>query len=198
MTVSTKVNGPLPPRPEASRLGTDFDPGGYGHWQGDRIGFSSSIEELKPTAPSKDMTKSDKTSLPLVWAGIGGTYFNGILRPLPIDSLKLSPEHFTFQNVEADSIHPEVLATHPRVSMSFTTGDLKIDPGATLSIPVRVFFGPKPRWLLQNDYYSSATIAYDKTLVMSSGFCGACAIGWLINVLVDMMRAFHWVFGMVS
>ncbi len=192
MTVSTKFNGPLPPRPEASRLDRTLI-GGYDNAQNVELNFHS-IEELKPTAPTRDMTKGDKDFLPLVWAGIGGTYFNGITGPLPIDSLKLSPEQY-IQNVEADSIHPEVLATHPRVSMSFTTGDLKIDPGATLSIPVRVFFGPKPRWLLQNDYYSSAMIGYDKTLVMSSGPCGYCAITWLINVLVDMMRVFHWVFG---
>jgi YidC/Oxa1 family membrane protein insertase len=167
--------------------------GGYDNSHEVELDFHS-IEELKPTAPTKDMTKSDKNSLPLVWAGIGGTYFNGILRPLPIDSLKLSPEQY-IQNVEADSIHPEIAAAHPRISMSFTTGDLKIDPGATLAIPMRVFFGPKPRWLLQNDYYSAPMMRYDATLVMSSGFCGACAIGWLINVLVDMMRAFHWVFG---
>ena len=58
-------------------------------------------------------------------------------------------------------------------------------------MPMRVFFGPKLRSLIEKGYYRDFPNAYDQTLVMVNGVCGFCTFPALINVLVDLLRFFH-------
>jgi YidC/Oxa1 family membrane protein insertase len=186
--VSQSFNGPLPPRPETSR-GPDrnviggYDAGGYIELN------HHAIEELKPENPQRDITKSEKDSKPIVWAGIGGTYFDSILRPLPIGQTAGAASYIA--NVQAESIHNDAQHEHPEVRTTFTTADQSIDPGATFAFQLKLFQGPKQRSLLENDYYSAPLIAYRDTLVMTTGICGFCAIDWLINTLVWLLSFFH-------
>jgi YidC/Oxa1 family membrane protein insertase len=187
MSVKSSYNGPLAPRPEASRMDRTF----LGAYNKDGVIelIYHSIDELKPENPSKDITKSDKDNKPVEWVGVGGTYFNSILRPLA-DSVNVPPATY-IQTILAYAIHPELQHEHPEVMLNFQTVDHKLEPGATISIPSRVFFGPKPRALLNNGYYNSPLMAYDQTLVMTSGACGFCTFTWLIDVLVWLLTFFH-------
>jgi YidC/Oxa1 family membrane protein insertase len=146
---------------------------------------------LKADHPTRDLTKSDKNNLPLIWAGIGGTYFNGILRPGPSTQNQTPPQYL--KQVEARAVHPEIQREHPIVCLTFSTNDLKIDPGQSVGIPMKAFFGPKQRALVNNNYYSAPLVKYDETLVMSSGPCAWCTFTWLIDVLVNMLRGFHFI-----
>jgi YidC/Oxa1 family membrane protein insertase len=56
---------------------------------------------------------------------------------------------------------------------------------------MRALFGPRQRTLLNNDYYAAFPIAFDKTLVLSSGPCAACTWDWLVNLLVKLLVFFH-------
>jgi YidC/Oxa1 family membrane protein insertase len=58
---------------------------------------------------------------------------------------------------------------------------------------MRVFFGPRQRSLLKNDYYS--TFGFHEILVLTGGPCAFCTFQWLIDLLVMLLRLFHWVFG---
>jgi YidC/Oxa1 family membrane protein insertase len=59
---------------------------------------------------------------------------------------------------------------------------------------MRVFFGPRQRKLLNDKYYSAFPLSFDETLVLTSGFCGYCTFQWLVNLLVALLAAFHWIF----
>lgn len=191
ITTSTSFNGPPAPRPETARGPDRSVTAGYDN-SGEIELNHHAIEELKPDNPRRDITKSEKTSLPFVWAGFSGTYFDSILRPLPPGkSLGAAPY---IKTVEAQSLHVDAQHEHPEVCVVFATSDQTIDAGGSVSFATRLFMGPKARSLLKNDYYSSALIHYDKTLVMTVGICGACAVDWLINFLVWLMVGFHAIF----
>src|SRR5205823_1388035 len=95
------------------------------------------------------------------------------------------------QRAEARAIDPE---THPDahdVISLMQTGELTLAPRQSITLPLEVFFGPKQRTLLDNRYYSSPLLAYNATLVMTSGICGFCTFQKLIDVLVWLLIAFH-------
>jgi len=192
MTFNTTLNGPLSPTPEAARMDRTvlaaYDVGGS-------VELSHhAIEELTASNPSRELTRDDK-SHPAVWFGIGGTYFNAIMRPQPVEQTNVTPAESVqyVQKIESHAVHPEIQREHPIVCETLATTDLKVDPGATLSIPIRVFFGPKLRSLLNSKYYSAPLMAYDKTLIMTSGPCSACTFPWLIDVLVKLLGMFWYV-----
>jgi YidC/Oxa1 family membrane protein insertase len=60
-------------------------------------------------------------------------------------------------------------------------------------LPMRVFFGPRQRKLLNDAYYSAFPLSFNDTLVLTSGFCGYCTFQWLVNALVWLLAAFHFV-----
>ena len=151
------------------------------------------IEELKPENPHRDITKSEKDNKPFVWGGIGGTYFNSIVRPLPPGSGARRAQYIA--SVEAESIHIECSHEHPEVRTTFTTADL-LDPRKQLNLVSDASF----RW-------AQGEIAAEQCLLLGSAYrvqryagdgqrpCGYCAIDWLISSLVWLMTFFHnWVF----
>ncbi len=192
ITASTSFNGPLAPRPEISRGPDRNILGGYDNAGSIELNHHA-IEELKPENPHRDITKSEKDSKPFVWGGIGGTYFNSIVRPLPPGQAHGVAPYIA--SVEAESIHIDAQHEHPEVRTTFTTADLLIPANSSTSFQMKLFEGPKARSLLNNAYYTDPLIAYSDTLVMASGMCGYCAIDWLISSLVWLMTFFHnWVF----
>ncbi len=56
-----------------------------------------------------------------------------------------------------------------------------------------VYFGPKQRAILESPYYKTFPRCYDETLVLVSGFCSICTFTILVNALVWLLGAFHWV-----
>ena len=140
--MSQSFNGPLPPRPEISRGPDRSIIGGY-----DNAGYIElnhhAIEELKPENPQRDITKSEKDFKPFVWAGISGTYFDSIVRPLPPGKDVGAAPYIA--NVTAESIHNDVTHDHPEVRTTFTTADQSIEPGATSAFLVKLYQGPKAR-----------------------------------------------------
>lgn len=191
LKMNTAFNGPLPPRPETTRGPDRNIIGGYDNGGAIELNHHP-IEELKADKPTHDLTHSEKNNHALVWAGIGGTYFDSILRPLPQGKDAGAASYI--QSVQAQSIHPEIQREHPQAGLTFTTTEQTIEPRATVSMSMKLFCGPKQRSLLENAYYSVPLISYRDTLVMTSGICGFCAIDWLISALVWMMSMFHAIF----
>jgi len=73
------------------------------------------------------------------------------------------------------------------------TSDLVVPAKETKQFDMEVYFGPKSRGVLNTPYYASLPRHYDETLVISGGYCGICTWSWLVNVLVWMLAAFHFV-----
>jgi YidC/Oxa1 family membrane protein insertase len=196
VTVRATNNGPTTPPREIDRGPDRYVIAGYYDKEtpGDPITVANhAVEEFSKDSATQDITRSKKYSLPLAWAGASITFFDAVVLPLPGSDKERVPQYI--QKVQAAALNPDAPVEDRHVTMTFETSDFKLEPGQTQSIAMRVFFGPKQRSLLQEPYYSQPAIAYSKTLVITGGLCAFCTFQWLIDILVMMLRAFHWLFG---
>jgi YidC/Oxa1 family membrane protein insertase len=149
------------------------------------------IESYTAKAPTRDLTQ-DSGKNPILWAGTASSYFNALVHPLPLGDPKSPAEYIA--NVTATVLNPNAQkASEHQIQMEFKTSEQTIAAGQSLSLPMRVFFGPRQRSLLNDAYYAEFPRSYGNTLVITSGPCGFCTFQWLIDILVKVLVGFHFV-----
>jgi YidC/Oxa1 family membrane protein insertase len=193
VTVQTTINGTVAPPAEVQR-GPDRNIISAYDEAGAATLAHHPVEEFTDKAPTRDLTRSEKTNLPLLWYGAGNTYFDAIIRPLSVQQGQQTPTWV--QRVESARTPPPpgTDANTPdehHVILTMQTAPQTVAPSESASLPMEVFFGPKQRTLLNNAYYSAPLLSYNSTLVMTSGMCGFCTFQWLIDILVWLLIAFH-------
>jgi YidC/Oxa1 family membrane protein insertase len=119
-----------------------------------------------------------------LWAGMTSAYFTAIIRPE-------SPQPPSFAEVRAQGLAPPSPMGQQFIAMGFTLQPTTIAPGATASMPLEVYLGPRMRDLFKTPYYVQYPRSYDKILILTGWFCGICTWTWLINALVGLLAAFH-------
>jgi YidC/Oxa1 family membrane protein insertase len=186
LNVKTIFNGPTPPARENDRSEDRQFIAGYdkGYQEVD-VGHSF-VGELTKDKPIKDIAALQK--LPLLWVGAENSYFNAIIRPeTPGGAVQLV-------TANARGLNPDAIADDRIAGMAIETNEFTIAPAATVSLNLRVFFGPKQRSLLGNSYYSAFPLLYNSTLIYASGFCSFITFAWLINALYGILWFFHLIF----
>jgi YidC/Oxa1 family membrane protein insertase len=145
------------------------------------------IEELDKDSPTIDITQYE--SYAMTWAGALSVYFNALARPVaPGDGdVVFTP----IEKAEAIGFNLDAEAEHREAAVRFQTAAVQLAPGKVAQLPMRVFFGPRQRTLLKEDYF--AALGYDQTLVLTGGPCAICTFQWLIDLLVLLLRAFHFI-----
>jgi YidC/Oxa1 family membrane protein insertase len=191
ITVKATLNGPTVPPRELERQADQsfiFDYSDEGYLKV----FSHLVEsEFTKDHTWKEFTKSDK-GWPMAWMGTQSAYFNAIVRPIPFDGKALTATWIG--KVWGELLNPTVEHSDDRrVVLRMETTDLKIPANQTQQFDMEVYFGPKSRGVLNTAYYAGLPRHYDQTLVISGGYCAICTWSWLINVLVWMLTAFHFV-----
>jgi YidC/Oxa1 family membrane protein insertase len=195
LTVRTTLNGPtVPPRELENTPDQNLI---FGYWNDGEIRVvSHSIEsEFTKDSAWKEFTKSDK-GLPMSWAGAQSAYFNAITRPVPFGK---EPRADWLFKASAELLNPHAENPHDRrVEMRLETADMTVPPKGDRRFDFEMYLGPKARKVLNTPYYSATERQYNRTLVItaSSGIAALCAVctwQWLINVLVWMLTAFHFV-----
>jgi len=176
-------NGPVTPPREVDRGPDRYVLGGYEREGVIRVNHHA-IEQFTKEKPAIDLTKYE--AQPLRWAGALSVYFAGIARPVDGADAKIA-------RADAVAFNPEAQPFERDAGLVFETTPLQVAPSQTAALPMRVFFGPRQRSLLKNDYYGA--LGYNEMLVLTGGPCAYCTFQWLIDVLVVLLRAFHWVFG---
>jgi YidC/Oxa1 family membrane protein insertase len=198
MKVAVTFNGPTPPESESKRSEDRRYVTGYdkGFTKDDEIDTgSASVSDFAKGKPAKDLITSDPR--PTLWVGACSSYFESIYRP----DYAGKPGSPAVKLAEASVVgidpgnnpQPEDAATYP-TQLAISTNDFTLAPGATDKLDAHVFFGPKQRELLKNDYYSAFPMMYHNTLVYTSGPCGYITFTWLINTLYFLLWCFHKVF----
>lgn len=180
--ISLAFTGPTAPPREITR-GPDHQVLG-GYQDEDVLAIEHHIvDSMVKDKASVDLTKSTK-GFPLVWSGTGGAYFLAIARPD-------MPSGSALAHAEARTLNPNDLPEALNVAIDYQTVQMNVAPGASASVPVKAFLGPKMRKLLNSEHYSKFPLSYDQTLVLTSGACGFCTFQWLINILVWLLVVFH-------
>jgi YidC/Oxa1 family membrane protein insertase len=195
MKFKTIFNGPTaPPRELERQPDQSFI---FGYWFEGSVKVESHMleSEFSKDHTWKEFTRDEK-SHPLFWGGAQSAYFNAIVKPIPFGN-DATPTWIT--KVYGELLNPSATeADDRRVVMRFETGDMIAPPKGSMQFDLENYFGPKGRKILNTDYYSAASRRYDETLVIAptSGFakfCGMCTFQWLINLLVMLLTAFHFV-----
>jgi YidC/Oxa1 family membrane protein insertase len=179
-TASLAFAGPTMPERETERSDDRQMVAGYDKGANAVEVTRDYLASFTTKAPQKDMTSAK--GYKFLWAGESSVYFSAIILPQ-------KPEQI--QHVEADCLNPDALADDRMVTLQFQTLATPIAAGSTLDIPLKVFLGPKVRNLFEGDYYGEYPRAFNQLLSGSSSMCGICALPWLVDRLVDLLRLFH-------
>lgn len=128
--------------------------------------------------------KENSKSFPFLWTGMRSNYFDAIIRtPDPAPYAKIVAQSQT-------AVPDKVLDKD--VAIGFETSELTIAAGVPQALALHVYFGPTARTVLESSYYSSFPLSYNETLVVASGMCSICTFPKLVNALVGLLGAFHW------
>jgi YidC/Oxa1 family membrane protein insertase len=178
--VHLAFNGPTMPIREMERMDDRQLVSGYD--KGDKAVEVNrdSLSEFKPATPQKDL--SVYKGYKILWAGASSNYFAGIV---------LAENEGQIAKVQARCLNPEAESNDREAMLDFQTADFSLAAGASLDVPLKVFFGPKDRDLLEGDYYSDFPRNYSPLLTTSGSMCALCAPQWLVDRLVDLLQFFH-------
>lgn len=139
-----------------------------------------SLSEFKPGSAQKDL--SVYKGYKFLWSGASSNYFGAIV---------LAENEGQIDEVQAQCLNPEAESNDREAMLDFQTADVSLAAGASLDVPLKVFFGPKDRDLLEGDYYADFPRDYSQLLATSGSMCALCAPQWLVDRLVDLLRFFH-------
>jgi YidC/Oxa1 family membrane protein insertase len=183
-SASLSFDGPTMPPREAERQDDRQIVSGYdkGNQAIDVVRYAAT--DFKPGSDSKDLSRSSN-GYRVLWSGMSSLYFTAIVQPVNEGQI---------DSVNATAQNPQDLPEDRRITLSFATADLKLAPGATADVPLKILMAPKSRAMLEGDYYSAFPRGYNQLLVTTSGLCGMCAFSWLIDFLVWFLGCLHWVF----
>jgi YidC/Oxa1 family membrane protein insertase len=184
--VSTAFNGTNPPANENDRQPDQQTLAGYTN---DRyvVIDHQLVTQYSGDSKTRDWTKH-KDGYPLAWVGAGSGYFNAILRPE--DATGVVPGPYVAK-VSATALKPDAKDYHHEVVTTIEMSAMTLPAGGAVTMPVRAFFFPKQRDLLSHEYLQASPLAFNQTIVLTSGFCGICTFQWIIDILVGMLRGFH-------
>jgi YidC/Oxa1 family membrane protein insertase len=179
--VSLEFNGPTVPRAETARQETEIV-AGYDEDESAVKMTNQPLSQFNTKITQRDyLVNSD--GQPLLWIGASSTYFNAIVRPL-------NPKQLA--GAVGFAVNPASPNEDRLVSIRFTTQSTSLSPGGDSSVPLRVFFGPKLRSLLDTKYYATFPIHFDDTVVFATSWiCAFCTFPWLISFLVFMLYMLH-------
>ena len=187
LTVRLIYSGPNVPPVENTR---DVPEVVVGHFDEHRVQVTHSAGTS--FAVDKGAVPLDVKGGPVLWAGVAGAYFNGIVRPpLAASGDKSQIEDISVQALAA----PDPVTAQTHVNLTFRTPEMKLEKGQTLSMPLEVYFGPRKRDVLETAYYTAFPLSYQDTLVLTGGACAWCTFPALITFLVWLLRTFHAVLG---
>ena len=134
--------------------------------------------------------EKSKEGWPVIWAGMTSTYFDAIVYPVASGDNRVTAGFMS--NVQARSVDPSAVAANIQVELLFTTKLLRIEAQKPAEFTMEVFFGPKMRSLVKNDYYGKYPRQFDLTLSTTSS-CAWCTFPWLVNAMVMLLRGLHFI-----
>lgn len=185
------VFGGLQP-PTSEFIGHDSQVAG-GYWDQGIIKLDQhAISSLTGEKVNLELTHNEEKQ-PLLWSGFIGDYFNALL--LPDSTLPKELPGGWIAKTSAHGMNPDSHGDHATQSarLSYETAALALSPAQSISHQLQVYLGPKWRDVLKGDHYTEPPRRYDATLVPPrAGPCGFCTFNWLINLMVWLLAAFHW------
>ena len=192
MEVVLGIDGPTMPPREVER-GPDRDVlAGYN----DNPDYKGAPQIKAEAHPLESLTGSKQTlqimrsskGWPLIWAGMTSTYFDALVLPVAKDTLRTAE---FIDTVQVKSLHADD-PTKITAEMLFQTKAMQLADATPMNLDMQVFFGPKARSIVKDDYYAAYPKQYGLSLT-SSGSCAWCTFQPLVDAMVWLLRGFHFI-----
>jgi YidC/Oxa1 family membrane protein insertase len=182
--VRIDTEGPVMPPRDMERFDDRMIVAGYDKGDNASVDVTrDGLSSFKPETPEKDITT--EKGYKFLWAGMSSNYFSAVV---------LEEKEGLLDTVHERCMNASDPSDQRVVDLDLQTTDIPLAAGATADVPLKVFFGPKERALLEGDYYGVFPRAYNQLLATSSSFCGICAVSWLVDTLVFLLWVFHAIF----
>ena len=193
ITLARTIAGPTTPpaeledRPDRQILAGYFVDGDFALDQ--RI-----VQSLPETTDAFTLGSEVGPNPVFAWAGASTIYFQALVRPTPTAEQKAAGQlPQPFAAVRGSLLNPTEENLRKReVALTFETKPQAIAPGGSAELPLTVFFGPKQRSLMTNEYYAGPTLRLDESLVAPTG-CTFCVFTPIVDLLNGLLRLFHFV-----
>lgn len=192
MDVVLGIDGPTMPPREVER-GPDRNVlAGYN----DNPDYKGAAQIKAEANPLESLTGSKQTlqivqsakGWPMIWAGMTSTYFDALVLPVAKDTLRTAEFIDTVQVKSRHADDPMKITAE----MLFQTRALRLADATPMNLDMQVFFGPKSRSLVKDDYYAAYPRQYGFSLT-SSGSCAWCTFQPLVDTMVWLLRGFHFI-----
>jgi YidC/Oxa1 family membrane protein insertase len=182
IVVKSALNGPVPPVRELISQEDRQILAAYNQ-EGKILIQPHLPQAFNEDKPTLDLTR-DTNDNRFIWFGTSSVYFNAIVRP---------QEPARIAEVSVAALNPKSEVDDRLVGIDFSTVDQTIAPGASESVALNVFFGPKRREILNTSYYTA--VGYNRTLgTLDSSCANWCTADWIINSLVALLGFFYMIF----
>ena len=191
LTVQLVFAGPTPPPREVDRGPDRYVMAGYNSDANRPLLKPEAwpMESLTGVKQQMTITRSEK-GWPMIWAGMASTYFDALVLPVGKDNRGTAE---FIESVQVNSFTNPQAPTEMSAEIRFQTVAQTLEgEGKSAEYNVQAFFGPKARAVVKNPYYSAYPRDYGVTL-STTGSCSYCTIQWLVDTMVWMLRAFHYV-----
>ena len=188
LRITMEFNGPTTPPVETFQSRERAIIGGYVKGNAITIG-AHYVEDLKSdkNGGTLDMTKDENH--PAAWAGTFSNYYAAIVL-FP----NAGTDNTYINRIVAHGINVDASLLEDRFAhLTFQTSEIKLDARKSLTLPFRLFAGPKWRQVLDNAHYASFPRDYKSTLVIRSGCYTICTFDFLMDGLVYLLRGMHYV-----
>ena len=138
----------------------------------------------------KALKRGDRLS----WLAFNDRYYSVILHPVfdPASTDQgdrlLSPVVESMDRFVLDSYAKPVDTT---ILMSTKSAEFRVEPGASQSIELGVYAGPRTKPIFADDPVLAALSLPDMVVYNIGGFCAGCTFDWLTHILIEVLRIFH-------
>lgn len=138
----------------------------------------------------KALKRGDRLS----WLAFNDRYYSVILHPVfdPASTDQgdrlLSPVVESMDRFVLDSYAKPVDTT---ILMSTKSAEFRVEPGASESIELGVYAGPRTKPIFADDPVLAALSLPDMVVYNIGGFCAGCTFDWLTHILIEVLRIFH-------
>jgi YidC/Oxa1 family membrane protein insertase len=192
LKIAVAFNGPRPPARENDRSEDRRYVTGYDNGYKEVETGSAAVSDFDKGKPTKDLIATD--SRPTVWIGACSSYFESIFQPVYTGKPAIKLVNAIVAPIDPGTATLPEKDEHYPTQLQIVTNEFTLPAGAADTLASHVFFGPKERSLLKDDYYSAFPRMYYTTLLYISGPCGYITFTWLINTLYFILWCFHAVF----
>lgn len=161
---------------------------------GSKVTDVNGTKHYAQAAPFWPSEKALKRADRLSWLAFNDRYYSVVLHPVfePAStdqgSRLLAP---VVESMDRFVLDQYAGAADTTILMTTRSAEFTVEPGATESLALGVYAGPRTKPIFADDPVLAALSLPDMVVYNIGGFCAGCTFDWLTHILIEVLRVFH-------